>query len=514
MSRGPDGSAGGRGHGRPGVDAAGGARDGERRAEGVARALGGEGVAVDTIAAVSTAQGVGAVAVVRVSGAGAGAILRALAPGLAALPEPRRATLVELRDPADGALIDRAVAVCYRGPASYTGEDVVELSCHGGRLVPALVLEACERAGARRADPGEFTRRAYLNGKLDLVQAEAVADLIEARSRALHRAALGQLERGLSERVSALRAALVGLDAVLAHHIDFPEEDDAPVPVDEIVGRAEALARQIAALLATAPEGELLREGALAVLAGRPNVGKSSLYNALVGEERAIVTEEPGTTRDALVTAVELGGFPFRLVDTAGLRESGERIERMGIEVTRRYLERADIVLLCVPAGEGVGEAEEAFLERLEGVPVVVVETKADLALAGAVSPGGGPAGAAAARSGTAQAGAPLAPKVRLSSVSGEGLETLRKLLPELVYTAVVSASPDAPVLTRRRQRDALAAAGAEVSSFARALAGGLPAEVAATHLRTAEAALEELLGVISVEDVLDAVFAQFCVGK
>ena len=464
----------------------------------------------------STAPGVGAIAVVRLSGPRAWDVLAQLAPELGAPPEPGRAALLELRDPADGTPLDRAVVTLYRAPASYTGEDVVELSCHGGRLVPALVLEACRRAGARQADPGEFTRRAYLRGKLDLVQAEAVADLIEARSRALHRAALGQLERGLSTRVSALRASLVGLEAVLAHHIDFPEEDDAPVRVPEIAERAGALGREIEALLATAPEGELLREGALAVLAGRPNAGKSSLYNALIGEERAIVTEEPGTTRDALVTSVEMGGFPFRLVDTAGLREAGGRIERLGIEVTRGYLERADVVLLCVPAGEAPGRAEEAFLGGLDGVPVVLVETKADLSApdrpaqdrgaAEAGAPDPTPAGPIAATA--------LARKVRTSTVSGVGLDELRRVLPELVYAGVVSASPEAPVLTRRRQREALARAGAEVRSFGAALHDGLPAEVASTHLRSAETALEELLGVISVEDVLDAVFAQFCVGK
>lgn len=460
---------------------------------------------VDTIASVSTAPGVGAIAVVRLSGPRAGELLLRLAPALGESPEPRRATLVELRDPTDGALLDRAVATWYRAPASYTGEDLVELSCHGGWLVPALVLEACVRVGARRADPGEFTRRAYLHGKLDLVQAEAVADLVEARSRAFHRAALGQLERGLSARVAALRESLVGLEAVLAHHIDFPEEDDAPVPVEEIAGRAAALAAEIEAMLATAPEGELLREGALAVLAGRPNVGKSSLYNALIGEERAIVTEEPGTTRDALVTTVELGGFPFRLVDTAGLRESEGRIERMGIEVTRKYLERADVVLLCVPAGEEPGRDEDAFLAELDGAPVVLVETKADLA---------GGSAAAAGSSAPGRARRATASKVRVSVVSGEGLGSLREALPRLVYSEVVNASPDAPVLTRRRQRDALARAWREVLAFGEALAGDLPVEVASTHLRRAEAALEELLGVISGEDVLDAVFAAFCVGK
>jgi tRNA modification GTPase len=229
---------------------------------------------VDTIAAVSTAPGLGAVAVVRMSGPRAAEILGKLAPDLGEPPEPRRVTLAELREPLDGALLDRALVTWFPAPASYTGEDVVELSCHGGRLVPELVLEACVRAGARRADPGEFTRRAYLHGKVDLVQAEAVADLIEARSRALHRAAMGQLERGLSGRVTALREALVRLEALLVHHIDFPEEDEPPVPRERIIDAAQGLLPGMDELLATAPGGELLREGALVVLAGRPNAGK------------------------------------------------------------------------------------------------------------------------------------------------------------------------------------------------------------------------------------------------
>lgn len=457
---------------------------------------------VDTIAAVSTAPGPGAVALVRMSGRECGRILRLLAPGLSALPEPRRVTLVDLRDPEDGDLLDRALATFYAGPASYTGEDVVEISCHGGALVPELILETCVRAGARRADPGEFTRRAYLRGKVDLLQAEAVADLVHARSRALHRAALTQLEHGLSARVAALREALVRVEALLVHHIDFPEEDEPPVPIERIVKEAEAVLRDIDVLLATAPEGELLREGALAVLAGRPNAGKSSLYNALLGEERAIVTEEPGTTRDALVASIELGGFPFRLVDTAGLREAGERVERIGIEVTKRYLERADVVLLCCPCDVDVSEAERAFLSEAGGVPIVWVRTKADLAPA------------AGGEDMVADDLAGVANTVRVSVETGEGLDGIRRVLPGLVYAGVVTASPDAPVLTRSRHRRGLEIARAEIEAFRVALGDGLPAEVAASHLRPAETALEEVLGTISTEAVLDAVFAEFCVGK
>ncbi|MEQ1856594.1 MAG: tRNA uridine-5-carboxymethylaminomethyl(34) synthesis GTPase MnmE [Longimicrobiales bacterium] len=456
---------------------------------------------VDTIAAVSTAPGRGAVAIVRVSGPEAVQVLVRLAPDMDGVPAPRRVTLVELRSPHDASLLDRALVTYFAAPASYTGEDVVEIACHGGALIPELVLEACVAAGARRADPGEFTRRAYLHGKVDLVQAEAVADLIEARSRAQHRAALVQLESGLSARLTSLRESIVRIEALLVHHIDFPEEDEPPVPLDRILDQADSVLTEIDLFLATAPEGELLREGALAVLAGCPNAGKSSLYNALLGDERAIVTEEPGTTRDALVTQVELGGFPFRLVDTAGLREGGERVERLGIEVTNRYLERADVVLFCVPADQPSSEVERAFADELRDVPVVWIETKADLL-----------DGVADSRASVAHSG--IASRVRVSVRTGEGLDRLRRTMSELVYSGVLAVSPDAPVLTRGRQRRGLEAARAEVAAFQTALRAGVPAEVATSHLRAAESALSETLGTISTESVLDAVFAEFCVGK
>ncbi len=466
---------------------------------------------VDTIVALATPPGVGAVSLVRISGPDAHGVLRSLT--AAELPEERRATLLALRDPHDHEVIDRALATVFRGPRSCTGEDMVELSCHGGWLVPRLVLDACVSAGCRVAEPGEFTRRAYLRGKLDLVQAEAVADLVEGRSRALHRAAVRQLDRGLSDRVSALRERLVRVEALLAHHVDFPEEDDAPVPLERVIREAEELCAELDAMLATAPEGELLREGALTVFAGRPNAGKSSLYNALLGEERAIVTEIPGTTRDALEAVVQLGGFPFRLVDTAGLRADAERVERLGIEVARRYVERADLVLLCVPADEGPAAADVAFLEGHGEAPVVVVETKADLPGRQAVG-----AGSSGAEDGGAGAVVPIggrvAAKMRTSTRTGLGLDELRTLLPGLVFSGLVRGDAEVPVLTRRRHVRALRSARTEIGAFGAGLRSGLPAEVAATHLRSAETALEELLGVVSVDDVLDVVFREFCIAK
>jgi tRNA modification GTPase len=456
---------------------------------------------VDTIVSMSTAEGLGAIAMVRLSGPRAADVLRALTPGTT-VPEPRRATLREIRDPDGGEKLDSALVTRFVAPESFTGEHMVEISCHGGWLTPALVVDACERAGARKAEPGEFTRRAYLHGRIDLVQAEAIADLIEARSGALRRAALQQLDRGLSERVADLRARLIGVEALLAHHVDFPEEDDAPVPIERVMSEAALLCEDLEAMVRTAPEGELLREGALAVLAGRPNAGKSSLYNALVGEERAIVTEEPGTTRDALLASVQLGGFPFRLVDTAGLRPSTERIERLGIEVAHRYLEKADVVLYCVSAEEGLDPADRSFLAEMTGTPVVLVETKNDLKEEGRTAEA------------TKDDALPVAARVRLSAYDGTGVDELRNALTEVAYSALLGLGSEVPVLTRRRHARSLRAALDEIRAFGEGLGEGLPPEVVSTHLRTAESALEDLIGLVCTDDVLDVVFREFCIGK
>src|SRR5690606_15978239 len=281
------------------------------------------------------------------------------------LPRPREPRLLAVVHPERGERLDHALVTYFPGPASYTGEDTVELSTHGGMLTPQLVLDALLAAGARQAERGEFTRRALFNGKLDLLQAEAIGDLIDGHSPAVDGVAVHLMERGLSRRVEELRREVIGLEGMVAYSIDFPEEDEPPVPPEQIDTAAVAVMERLEALVRTVPHGELLRSGAMLVLAGRPNSGKSSLFNALLGLERAIVTEIPGTTRDALEAELTLEGYPFRLVDTAGLRPAADRVEAIGIEVARRYLEAAQLVLFCVPAGREIDSEEQGFLASM-----------------------------------------------------------------------------------------------------------------------------------------------------
>lgn len=468
----------------------------------------------DTIAAVATAPGRAALAVLRISGPEASGVIRRLLgadppaepealtdPTAHAEPEaplePRVASLRRLVHPETGEPIDRALVTWFPGPDSYTGEDLVEVSCHGGAVAPAIVMDAACAAGARPAERGEFTRRAYLNGKLDLVQVEATLDLIDARSTRMGRAALFALERGLSRRVEQLREAAIELQALLAYDIDFPEEDEGPVDPARITQAAAELERRLEELLRNAPEGELLREGALTVIAGRPNAGKSSLFNALLGTERAIVTEEPGTTRDAIEALLSVDGYPFRLVDTAGLRTDPERIEGMGIEVARAYLERADLAIVCVESGREPDSEERAFLseltERLGPDRVLLVRTKSDLV---ADVSAGGDEGALA-----------------VSAIEADGLQVLRRRLLSAAY-AGLSRSEEAPLVTRRRHARALASAGDSIAAFSEAWEAGYPPEIASTHVQDAVLTLEELLGVVTTDDVLDALFSSFCVGK
>lgn len=444
----------------------------------------------DTIVAVATPSGRGALALVRLSGPDAFSIAQR---HLRALPtQPRAAQLLTVYEGEE--VLDQALVTVFPGPDSFTGDDTVEFSTHGGYLVPSALVAALISSGARQAQPGEFTRRAVLNGKLDILQAEAIGDLIDARSLAMKRAALGQLDGGLSRRLLLLRDRLIELEALIVYDIDFPEEDDGPVPRERVEKSAVEIVASLKALLATAPAGELIREGAIVVIAGPPNAGKSSLFNALLGRSRAIVTEIPGTTRDALEAVIDSGKWPLRLVDTAGLRETDDRLERLGIEVSERYLAAAHVILACAETPESL-EHTVKQIARTTDAPILSVRTKADLVTTKDESFG--------------------RTAIAVSAETGSGLQDLLDAIDEVLRKQHGEILPDLPILTTARHRHALTVACSEVEQFHRTWREkNFPATVASVHLRTAVSELEELIGTVEVEDVLDRVFSSFCVGK
>ena len=444
-----------------------------------------------TIAAIATAPGRGALAIVRLSGPDVSSIAERI---LQPVPrEARRATRARVIDPTDGAPLDDVIVTRFVAPASFTGEDLLEITTHGGLRAPTSVLSAAIQAGARQAEPGEFTRRAVLNGKLDLLQAEAIGDLVEARSSAAQRLALHQLDGGLSERVRALRQRILQVEALLAYDIDFPEEDDGPIPRERVTRAARTALDDVRSLLATAELGSMIRDGALVVLAGAPNVGKSSLFNALLGEARAIVTEIPGTTRDAIEAVFDRPRWPLRLADTAGLRDTTDTLEQLGIEASARYLARAALVLAC---GESVTriDAVTRQVRARTNAPVIGVLTKIDLV---------------AERH-------QFGPVIAVSARTGEGLAVLLEAIDaRLAAEHGAAASDDIPGLTRARHRAAATTAVRELEAFDEALAADVvPMSIAAIHVRHAADALGELIGVLHTDDILDVVFRQFCVGK
>jgi tRNA modification GTPase len=455
----------------------------------------------DTVAALATAPGRGGVAVIRVSGPDAftvaGRVVGADAPWP---PLPRTAALRTARDPATGRLLDRVLATVFPAPRSFTGEDVVELSTHGGLAAPAAVLAALVAAGARAALPGEFTRRAVLLGKLDLAQAEALGDLVDARTDAMRDAALRQLDGGLSRRIAALRDRVLDVAALVAYDVDFPGEDDGPISRARVLAAADAAVADVDALLATVPAGQIARDGAVVVLAGPPNAGKSSLFNALAGEARALVTPVPGTTRDALEAVVEpvinrgRAPWPLRLVDTAGLRETDDLVEQLGVELSERWVRRAHVVLACGETAADVARTAR-HVATLTEAPVLGVRTKADL---GAADPPG-----------TAH------DLVAVSAETAAGLPALTAAVVRAVEARYGAPDPELPLVTRERHRRALDEGRAELAAFADAWrTGALPAVVAAVHLHAAAGALGAVIGAVDVEDLLDRVFQTFCVGK
>ena len=443
---------------------------------------------VDTIAAVATAPGRGGIGVVRVSGNN----LLDFAERLTGRrPPPRRATMADFRA-ADGAAIDRGILLYFPAPHSFTGEDVLELQGHGGPVVMQELVSRCVELGARRAEPGEFTRRAFLNDKLDLAQAEAVADLIEASTAQAARSALRSLSGVFSRQVHALVDQLIDLRLLVEATLDFPDEEIDPLRDTDLVPRLAKLHAELEALRGRARQGSLLRTGLTVVLAGLPNVGKSSLLNQLTGEERAIVTDIAGTTRDALRETIQVEGIPLHIIDTAGLRDTDDPVEKIGVERSWREIGKADAVLQIVDARAGVTPADKVIAARLpDAVERVVVENKCDLAHQ--------PAGRFESHGQV---------HLRLSAITGEGMTLLHD---ELLRVAGWRGHGEDVILARERHLDALAGASRRLTLAADELQR---LELSAEELRLAQQELSAITGEFTADDLLGVIFGSFCIGK
>jgi tRNA modification GTPase len=441
----------------------------------------------DTIVAIATPPGRGGIGVVRLSGPDAPRIAATLS-GLDALA-PRHATLATI---GDEALRDQAILTFFPSPASYTGEDVVEVSAHGSPVILRAILQGAVSAGARLAEPGEFTLRAYMNGRLDLIQAEAVRDLVDAVTPLQARAAFDQLDGTLTERMRLLDAALFDVSARLEASLDFPGEGYHFVEPGRLASEIDAVLSTIAALLADARRGRLVREGARVVIAGRPNAGKSTLFNALAGAERAIVTDIPGTTRDLVSEVIDVDGVPITLVDTAGLRVvAADAVELEGMQRARAAIETADVVVAVLDGSRPLTDEDRTLLALAAARPHVIVKSKADVPSAWTTSE---------------------IPALELSVARGVGLDALRAgVFEALVGTATPG---DAPAITNLRHVELLERAHAALLRAHEAALGAAPEEFVAADVADARAALEEITGRRTADDTLAAIFSQFCIGK
>jgi tRNA modification GTPase len=442
----------------------------------------------DRIAAIATAPGRGGIGVVRVSGPDLAGFARTLA---GRDPKPRHAGLVRFRD-AGGEVIDEGLLLYFPAPASFTGEDVVELQGHGGPVVLQMLLARCVELGARLAEPGEFSRRAFLNGRMDLAQAEGVADLIEASTAAAARSAVRSLSGAFSREVESIRDGLVDLRMLVEATLDFPEEELDFLEAARALPRMEALEASLRSVLERARQGSLLRNGLHVVLVGQPNVGKSSLLNQLAGEERAIVTEVAGTTRDALRETIQIEGIPLHITDTAGLRETADVVERIGIERTWQEIGRADVVVRLVDCRSGLtAEDQEIDAQLPPEVERVTIFNKIDLV---------GEKARREERDGRIA--------IHLSARSGEGIELLGR---ELLRVAGWHVHGEDVFLARERHLIALRSALAHLAAAQRSTHA---LELMAEELRLAQEQVSEITGEFTADDLLGVIFSRFCIGK
>lgn len=445
----------------------------------------------DTIAAIATAPGRGGVGVIRVSGSN-------LLPFAFSLtgktPTPRYATLADFKA-ADGSTVDSGILLFFPNPHSFTGEDVLELQGHGGPVVMQMLLSRCLDLGARLAEPGEFSRRAFLNGKMDLAQAEAVADLIDASTTSAARSAIRSLQGEFSRAIGELNDELINLRMLVEATLDFPEEDIDFLQAANAFGRLDCLQTKLAEIFDRAGQGKLLQTGLHVVLAGQPNVGKSSLLNRLTGDDLAIVTPIAGTTRDALRSTIQIEGIPLHVIDTAGLRDTDDEVERIGIERSWKEIERADVVLLLVDSRHGISDADREILGRLpDRLQRITVFNKIDLS--------GAQPERHEERDGIA---------ISLSAKANRGIELLRT---ELLRIAGWHHAEDV-FIARERHLRALSVAQNHVAAARSVVEGVLPAlELFAEELRLAQQALGEITGEFTADDLLGVIFSRFCIGK
>lgn len=449
-----------------------------------------------TIAAIATAPGRGGVGVIRLSGKNLLPLAEKISGGKT--PKPRVALYTDFLD-ADGRAVDNGLMLYFAAPASFTGEDVIELQGHGGPVVMQMLLERCLQLGARLAEPGEFTKRAFLNNKLDLAQAESVADLIDASSRSAARMAVRSLKGAFSQHIHALVDDLITLRMLVEATLDFPEEDIDFLEAADARGRLAELQGRLKTVLQSAEQGAILREGMNVVLVGAPNVGKSSLLNALAGDDVAIVTDIAGTTRDTVREQITLDGVPVHIIDTAGLRDTDDVVEQIGIERSQKAVREADVALILIDPAEGINAKTQAILDSLPPtLKKIEIRNKIDLAgeTAEMVSDGLKLAGGADTL-------------IKLSAKTGAGLDLLKQaLLNEIGWQG----ESEGLFLARRRHLAALHEAEAELENAA--LCGNRQIELLAEHLRLAQAACSEITGEFTADDLLGVIFSRFCIGK
>jgi tRNA modification GTPase len=454
----------------------------------------------DTIAAVATPVGEGGVAIVRISGPEAERIAREVFSRSGGRNGSLRSHTLHhgiIKDPKTGGILDEVLLTLMRKPRSYTGEDVVEVHCHGGPFLVREVLRVILSLGARQAEPGEFTKRGFLNGRLDLAQAEGVLDLIQARTDKGMRLALGQVRGELSKWVEELREELLEILVQVEAAIDFPEEEIELLHREELAAKVEALKKKISGLIASYDWGRLFREGVRVCIAGRPNVGKSSLLNMLLGEDRVIVTPVPGTTRDFIEESVNLSGLPFVLWDTAGIRESGEDVERIGVDFSLRKLKEAQGVVLVLDGSSPITPEDCSILAEARDKKGLVVINKIDLPQKLEVN--------------AVKSIASDKELVPVSAKEGRGMDDLKEALHRLFLGT--QSEPEI-VVTNLRHKAALERSERNLTEALKSLREGLPPEMAAVDLQETQQGLEEVIGIVTNNEILDRIFSQFCIGK